>query len=48
MFEEWKEELSEEIDQQKKVLWDELISFVLSDFPSEEVPSGKDFSNFLC
>ena len=48
MFEEWKEELSEEIDQQKEVLWDELKSSVLPDSPLEEVPSGKDFSNFLC
>lgn len=48
MFEKWTEELSEEIDQQKQVFWDELKSSVLSNSPLEEVPSGKGFSNFLC
>lgn len=48
MFEEWGKELSEEIDQQKQAFWDELKSSVLPNSPLEEVPSGKDISNFLC
>ncbi|XP_036917066.1 zinc finger protein DZIP1L [Sturnira hondurensis] len=40
MFEEWKEELSEEIDQQKQVFWDELKSSVLPKSPLEEKPAA--------
>ncbi|XP_053785238.1 cilium assembly protein DZIP1L-like [Desmodus rotundus] len=48
MFEEWKEELSEEINQQKKVFWDELKSSVLPDSPLEEKPAAPQSRSAVC
>ncbi|XP_054451241.1 cilium assembly protein DZIP1L [Pteronotus mesoamericanus] len=40
MFEEWKEKLSEEIDQQKKLFWDELKSSIYNNSALEEKPTA--------